>query len=338
MKLPISKDDFDYGVPLLIAFFGWLVLLGFLYYSYIKYNQDIFSLITSSGDIHSQYTLLILFSPLISSIIGYTVHRRLILYKTRYLNEMRIKNLAENELIEIIESLILSFVNALDAKSHWTKGHSLRVKHYSLLIAQELGLDEAQLELLSISALLHDIGKIGTYDDVLNKVEALTDAEFELIKKHPGNATDILYPIKKFRGILPYIRSHHERMDGRGYPDGLTGDEIPLLARIICVADAYDAITSARPYKARMTKDEGIDELHKKAGTQFDPRVVAALIAVHRRAIFDAVEQEHADEAKNSPEIRPEKPLFCGVDPQIAPQAALTVAERAYPPSPSITQ
>lgn len=295
MNLSFTKNDYDFYVPLLISFSGWLVLLGFLYHSYTQTNQDIFTLVTSSGgNINALYILLIFFSPLLSSIIGYTVGRRLLLYKTRYLNEMRIKNLAEKELIEIIDSLILSFVNALDAKSPWTKGHSLRVRDYSLLLAKELGLSGAQLELLSISALLHDIGKIGTYDDVLNKVEALTTAEYELIKKHPGNAVSILSPIKKFQVFLPVIKSHHERMDGRGYPDGLAGEEIPFLGRILCVADAYDAIVSARPYKVQMTKAEGINEIRKKVGTQFDPQVVAALINVHTSMAFDAVEHESA--------------------------------------------
>lgn len=291
MKLPITKDDFDYGVPLLIAFSGWLVLLGYLYYRYIQYNQDVFTLITSSGgDPHAQYTLLILLSPLISGIFGYAVNRRLTLYKTEYLNARHIKNLAEHELLEIIDSLILSFVNALDAKSNWTKGHSLRVKHFSIVLAHELGVSDAQLDLLGIAALLHDIGKIGTYDDVLNKVEALTDAEFELIKKHPGNAVDILYPIRKFRVLLPIIKGHHERIDGRGYPDGLKGDEIPFLSRILCVADAYDAITSERPYKSHMSKAEAIAEIQSKSGTQFDPLVVAALIAAHKKPVFDCFE------------------------------------------------
>ncbi len=299
MNLSISKEDFDSYIPLMISLFGWLVLLVFLYYSYTQNNQDIFTLITTSGEnVQAQYTLLILFSPLISGITGFIVSRRLQHYKTRYLNEVRIKNLAENELIEIIDSLIVSFVNALDAKSPWTKGHSLRVRDYSLLLAQELKLSAAQIEMLSISALLHDIGKIGTYDDVLNKVEALTDAEYELIKKHPGNAVAILSPIQKFQVFLPVIKSHHERMDGRGYPDGLVGEEIPLLGRILCVADAYDAIVSARPYKVQMTKAEGINEIRKKVGTQFDPRVVAALIAVHSRPVFDAVGQEPAGGAQ----------------------------------------
>ncbi len=300
MNLSISKDDFDSFIPLMISLFGWLILLSFLYYHYTQTNEDIFTLISTSGEnVYAQYTLLILFSPLISGIIGFTVSRRLLSYKTRYLNEMHIKNLAENELIEIIDSLIVSFVNALDAKSPWTKGHSLRVRDYSLLLAQELKLSKAQLELLSISALLHDIGKIGTYDDVLNKVEALTNAEYELIKKHPGNAVAILAPIKKFQVFLPYIKSHHERMDGRGYPDGLAGEEIPFLGRILCVADAYDAIVSARPYKVQMSKAEGINEIRNKSGTQFDPRVVAALIAVHNRPAFDAVEQQSVAALRN---------------------------------------
>ena len=341
MNLSISKDDFDSYIPLMIALFGWLVLLGFLYYNYTQTNQNIFTLITASGgNIHAQYTLLILFSPLISSIIGYTVSRRLLLYKSKYLNEMRIKNLAENELIEIIDSLILSFVNALDAKSHWTKGHSLRVRDYSLLLGQELKLSEAQLEILSISALLHDIGKIGTYDDVLNKVEALTDAEFALIKKHPGNAVAILSPIKKFQGFLPCIKSHHERMDGRGYPDGLAGEEIPFLGRILCVADSYDAIVSARPYKETMTKEEGIKVIQRKAGTQFDPRVVAALTAVYTRPAFDAVEQAAAGEPANSSEniqgIQPEESAFGDFDPATCHRVTLAFAEQTTTPPSSL--
>lgn len=335
MNLSISKDDFDAYIPLLISFFGWLVLIGFLYYNYTLTNQDIFTLIAASGgNIQAQYTLLILFSPLISSIIGFTVSRRLLQYKTQYLNEVRIKNLAESELIEIIDSLILSFVNALDAKSPWTKGHSLRVRDYSLLLAQELGLSETQLELLSISALLHDIGKIGTYDDVLNKVEALTDAEYELIKKHPGNAVAILSPIKKFQVFLPYIKSHHERMDGRGYPDGLSGEEIPFLGRILCVADAYDAIVSARPYKVQMTKAEGLNEVRKKAGTQFDPRVVAALMAVHNRPEFDAIGQEPCGSPISLCENGHKAALskFGGFDSTASARAVLPCVERPLPP------
>lgn len=292
MKLSFNKNAFDYGVPLLVAFSGWVILLGYFYVSYVqKQQQDLFTLIESSGkNTHALYTLLIFFSPLITSIIGYGINRRLVHYKNQYYAELKFKNLAENELIEIIDSLILSFVNALDAKSHWSKGHSLRVKHYSVMIARELRLKEAQIEALGVAALLHDIGKIGTYDEILNKAEALTDAEYDLIKQHPDHAVNILYPIKRFRSILPYIKSHHERMDGRGYPDGLVGKQIPPLARIICVADAYDAITSERPYKFRLTNEEALQTIQQKAGTQFDPVVVKALVAAYRKPDFFALD------------------------------------------------
>jgi len=291
MKGLITKDDFDYSVPLLVAFSGWLVLLGYLYYRYIQFNQDVFSLINSSGaDAQAQYALLIFLSPLITGIMGYAINRRLMLYKDRYLQECYIKNLAEKELIELVDNLILSFVNALDAKSTWTKGHSLRVRHYSSKIAQEPGLSANDMNLLGIAALLHDIGKIGTYDDILNKVEALTAEEFELIKKHPDNAVNILSPIKDFREILPIIKGHHERMDGCGYPDGLKGDAIPFLARVLCVADSYDAITSQRPYKSQMNRDDGLREIQRSSKVQFDPVVVAALVVAHKKPAFDCID------------------------------------------------
>lgn len=288
MKKLITKDDFDYSIPLLVALSGWLVLLSYLYYRYIQYNQDVFALIAASGEnAQAQHALLIFLSPLITGVLGYAVNRRLILYKKQYLNECYINKLAENELIDLVDGLILSFVNALDAKSPWTKGHSLRVKHYSTMIALELGVSVADITMLGISALLHDIGKIGTYDDILNKVESLTEAEFEMIKKHPANAVNILAPIKEFSEILPIIKGHHERMDGQGYPDGLKGDEIPFFARILCVADAYDAITSERPYKAQMDRNEGLREVQRSAGNHFDAVIVDALAAAHKKSSFD---------------------------------------------------
>lgn len=294
MKLELTRSEFDNSISLLISFSGWLVLLGYLGFLYFEAHEDLLSLVISSSESRqAQYSLLILFAPLISSILGYAVNRRILEYKDKYLKARHFTNLAENELVEIIDSLIVGFVNALDAKSHWTKGHSLRVKHYCIMIAEELGLDEESREILEIGALLHDIGKIGTYDDVLNKTEELTDAEFCQIKKHPGHAEQILLPIKKFHPILPVIKHHHERMDGQGYPDGLKGENIPFLARILCVADSFDAITSKRPYKSHMSKDQAVCEIQRKVAHQFDPVVVAALVKVYKKPNFDIVVDDY---------------------------------------------
>jgi len=286
MKLGLSKDEFDYTIPLVVAFSGWLVLLAYLYYSYIQYNQDIVSLIFSADGTARTGTLLVLIAPLTSGILGYALRERLKMYRTGYLEQVHFKTLFENELRETLDRLILCFVNALDSKSPWTKGHSLRVQHYCLMIARELKLPEEQVEQLSIAALLHDIGKIGTYDDILNKLEDLTPDEYAMIKKHPGNAVSILEPIPQFSTLLPIIRAHHERIDGRGYPDGLQDTQIPLPARILCVADAYDAITSERPYKESMGKARGIAEVQRSSGSQFDPAVVRALAEAHQKPGF----------------------------------------------------
>ncbi|PKL51435.1 MAG: two-component system response regulator [Nitrospira bacterium HGW-Nitrospira-1] len=184
------------------------------------------------------------------------------------------------ELEDLYNNLILAFVNAIDAKSRWTKGHSERVSRYAVSIAKEMGLDKKEIEDLRIAALLHDIGKIGTYDVVLNKPDKLTADEVALIKTHPVKGEEILRPIKQLRHILPAIRSHHEKMDGSGYPDRLKGDNIPLLAKILCVADSVDAIISDRPYRPAYGREYSVSELKKCNGTQFDPEVVKAFIKI----------------------------------------------------------
>jgi len=288
MKFNLNKGDFDYTVPLVVAFSGWLVLVGYLYYFYIQYSKDIVALVVSTDGTTRTGTLLVILAPLISSILGYALSERLKLYRKQYLQELHFKNLAEDELRETLDQLILSFVNALDSKSPWTKGHSIRVRHYCLKIAEELELPAAQLELLAIAALLHDIGKIGTYDDILNKPEKLTAEEYAMVKLHPGNAVNILAPIAQLGPLLPIIKGHHERIDGQGYPDGLKGQELPLLARILCLADAYDAITSERPYKACMDRQQAISEIQRGSG-QFDPIIVRALVAAHGKPAFDII-------------------------------------------------
>ena len=197
-----------------------------------------------------------------------------------FLNMLKDINYAYEDLKDLHNDLLHAFVYALDAKSPWTKGHSERVKNISLSIAREMGLDEDELEVLRMAGLLHDVGKIGTYDTILDKPDKLTPEEFELVKKHPAKGADILAPIKKFEDIAKIIRHHHERIDGKGYPDGLKGEEIPLLSKILCVADSYDSMTSDRPYRRAPGKEYVISELKRCSGTQFDPKVVEALLRV----------------------------------------------------------
>jgi putative nucleotidyltransferase with HDIG domain/PAS domain S-box-containing protein len=184
------------------------------------------------------------------------------------------------ELKSVHEGLIHSFANALDAKSPWTKGHSERVTSYSVAIARVMGVSEKEIGILRTAALLHDIGKIGTYDYILDKPGKLSDEEFSLIKTHPAKGAEILSPIPQFRDILPVIKHHHERMDGRGYPDKLSSNEIPFLSRILCVADSFDSMTSDRPYRPSPGKEFAINELRKFSGIQFDPKAVEAFLTV----------------------------------------------------------
>jgi len=201
---------------------------------------------------------------------------KLIMSQSAFFNMLKDLDLSYKELRMLYEGLIISFISALDAKSAWTKGHSERVTNYAISIAKEMGLKDKDIETLRTAALLHDIGKLGTYDVILDKHEKLTDEEADLIKKHPGKGEEILRPISQLKDILPIIRSHHERIDGSGYPDGLKNGEIPFLARIITVADTFDSMTSDRPYRLKATKEDAISELKKYSGTQFDPEVVEA--------------------------------------------------------------
>ena len=170
--------------------------------------------------------------------------------------------------------------SAIDAKSHWTMGHSERMTMHAMRIGQQLSLDADSLDLLRIGCTLHDIGKIATYEQILNKVEPLTDEEIKTIQQHPIKGEAILKSIHKFKSILPIVRSHHEKYDGTGYPDGLKGDDIPLLARIAALADTYDAMTADRPYRKGCSHARAIDEIKRCSGTQFDPEIAAAFVTI----------------------------------------------------------
>jgi HD-GYP domain-containing protein (c-di-GMP phosphodiesterase class II) len=168
---------------------------------------------------------------------------------------------------------------AIDEKDPYTRGHSDRVAKYSLIIGREMGLGEEDLDKIRISALLHDVGKIGVDDRVLKKPGALTPEEFDLMKQHPSKGANIMRPVAQLADMLPGIELHHEHVDGRGYPYGLSGDKIPLMARIIAAADTLDAMTTNRPYQSGKDLEFSMSLIRKLAGTKFDPAVVDALEA-----------------------------------------------------------
>jgi len=187
---------------------------------------------------------------------------------------------AYNELEDLFMGFVKAMVNALDAKSPWTRGHSERVTAFAQEIACELNLNDGERKAVTFASLLHDIGKIGTYGEILEKSEKLTPEEFELIKKHPVQGAEILRGIKHFDKVRLIIRHHHENIDGTGYPGGLKGDDIPLGSRIVHVADAFDTMTEDRPYRPALHINHAVAELKKFSGTQFDPNVVDAWLRV----------------------------------------------------------
>jgi putative nucleotidyltransferase with HDIG domain len=200
----------------------------------------------------------------------------------------------QNTYVGAIRALAL----ALDARDPYTAGHSERVSAISVMIGRQMDLSTEDLDVLRLGALLHDIGKIGISDNVLRKPDGLTPEEFELIKEHPGLGARILRTVPFLAEHIPIVELHHERPDGRGYPHGLTADEIPMLARIVHVADAFDAMTSARAYRPALDSGYAVRELWRCAGTQFDAEVVQALVqAVATNGASAAATQSAVDVA-----------------------------------------
>jgi len=193
-----------------------------------------------------------------------------------------LKRAAEENLSLFLGSIQM-LAGAVDEKDPYTRGHSDRVTRYSVIISRELGLSSEEVEKVRISAQLHDVGKIGIEDRILKKPGALTPEEFDIMKTHTTKGANILRPVEQLREMLPGIELHHESLDGRGYPHGLKGDQIPLLARIITVADVFDAMTTNRPYQAAMDPDYVIRIITSLAHTKFDPQVVAALTSAHQK-------------------------------------------------------
>jgi putative nucleotidyltransferase with HDIG domain len=182
-----------------------------------------------------------------------------------------------------------ALAQAIEAKDQYTRGHCDRTVEYAMAIAEKLALSEGEQKALRYAAFLHDVGKIGIHESILAKEGRLTEDEYRMMQSHPSLGADIIKGVEFLEPVVPLVYHHQERYDGKGYPSGLAGDAIPLGARIVAVLDTFDAMTSNRPYRKAMGLDKAIAELRRCAGTQFDPQVVEAFIAVlEERARTDA--------------------------------------------------
>ena len=202
-----------------------------------------------------------------------TLLERRVNEQTRYIKKMFIR-------------AINSMIKALEARDRYTKGHSERVSIFSVILGKSVGINTEDLNNLRISALLHDIGKIGVKDSILSKPTDLSDEELRIIRRHPITGEKILKYFIDDKNILRGVRNHHERFDGKGYPDGLKGQEIPLFARIICLTDSFDALRTDRPYRKGKTTDKIITIINEQRGKQFDPEIADKFIKLLRENKF----------------------------------------------------
>jgi putative nucleotidyltransferase with HDIG domain len=223
--------------------------------------------------------------------LGRAVHRALkrreMLLENRHLNQWLKEEVTtrtaelqrERHRLERVSTATLeALVNALEAKDPYLRGHSARVADLSANVAAELGLNEEEIDRIRMAGRLHDLGKIGTREAVVNKEGPLTADEFEHVKQHVIIGAQILAPLVHLGDVVSMVKSHHERFDGTGYPDGLRGEEVPLGGRVIAAAEVYDALTTARPYQEKMTPEQAVERMADLSGTVLDPRVYEALV------------------------------------------------------------
>src|SRR3989441_12469524 len=215
---------------------------------------------------------------------------------------------AANENRELFMGSIQMLAGAVDEKDPYTRGHSDRVTRYSLMIARQMGQPEEFVEIVRVSAQLHDVGKIGIEDRILKKPGALTSEEFDIMKTHTSKGAHILRPVAQLKDMIPGIELHHESLDGRGYPHGLKGDDIPLLPRIIAVADTFDALTTNRPYQEARDPEAALHIIHNLSGKRLDPTAVAALTAIYERGEI-RIQQPSVQAASPSTQASPAKSL-----------------------------
>jgi putative nucleotidyltransferase with HDIG domain len=215
--------------------------------------------------------------------------RREMLLENRHLNQWLKEEVTtrsaelhrERHRLERISTATLeALVNALEAKDPYLRGHSARVADLSANIAAEVGLNEEEVDRVRMAGRLHDLGKIGTREAVVNKEGPLTAEEFEHVKQHVIIGAQILAPLVHLGDVVAMVKSHHERFDGTGYPDGLRGEEVPLGGRIIAAAEVYDALTTARPYQEKMTPEQAVERMADLSGTVLDPKVYDALVRI----------------------------------------------------------
>ncbi len=202
----------------------------------------------------------------------------------------------------LMMGLLHSLTSAVDAKDAYTCGHSERVAMLSKIIAHEVGLSEAEIERIYMAGLLHDVGKIGVPEQVLQKPGRLTVEEFEQMKKHPAIGARILQDVKQIQDIIPGVMHHHERYDGKGYPFGLAGQDIPLMGRIICLADCFDAMTSTRTYRKALPLEVTLADIRRCSGTQFDPALTEAFLRIDIDRLREVVRHQ---ESTNHLDLRP---------------------------------
>ncbi len=200
---------------------------------------------------------------------------------------------------ELFFNTLTVLAQAVEMRDQYTGGHTRRVTAYSCMLGEQLDLDSESLHLIQIGTPLHDIGKIGIDDAILRKPGRLTAGEFEVMKEHTTKGAKIVEQVPELIPIIPIIRSHHERWDGKGYPDGLRGEKIPRLARIVAVADAFDAMTSDRPYRKGMAPEEAFEEVSKQKGRQFDPECVTAFMEI-RDQVLENMETDSPELSNNS--------------------------------------
>lgn len=204
------------------------------------------------------------------------------------------------ELEKAYDETLLLLASAIELRDHYTAGHTWRVTNFSLAVARELGWDEDKLKQCEMGGVLHDVGKIAVPDSILNKPGRLTDEEFALMKIHPEKGAHLLQDVSRLSPLIPYCLYHHERFDGKGYPYGLKGEDIPIEGRVVAVADTFDAMTSSRPYRKGMDPEIAVAEIEKNKGTQFDPDCADALVKAYRDGKLSHILQRYHEDAEKN--------------------------------------